>query len=336
MTRVVPVVTVVPPRVLLLDLVGPLEALRKASLEQDRVRFDIRYVGPRATAGTSLGLGLVGVDPLPERLPDDALVLVPGAADEPLGGRPDPEADRMDEVAIVAWLRRVVDPRVRLVTVCSGAMLAARAGLFDGYDCTTHHGNIAELAALAPAARVRENRLFVEDRGRLSSAGITAGIDLALHIVAQLVDYATAAAVARYLVVYMRRAGGDPQLSPWLEGRNHMHPAIHRLQDVITADPARAWSVESLAREAGASPRNLSRLFNLHTGLTVMDYVNRMRVALARELVLHSRLGMEAVAERSGFSSSRQFRRAWNWLEPMPPNMLRGGLHGSGTLGGAS
>lgn len=265
MTRTIPVLAVTPPHVLLLDLVGPLEALRKANLEQERVRFDIRYVGPGPEVSTSLGLALSDVGPLPAQVPDGALVLVPGVADEPLGGRPDPDRDQADEAAIVAWLGRAVCPGVRLVTVCSGALFAARAGLLDGYDCTTHHGSLAALAALAPAARVRENRLFVEDRERLSSAGITSGIDLALHLVAKMVDHATALAVARYLVVYMRRAGGDPQVSPWLEGRNHLHPAIHRLQDAIAADPARAWSVETLAREAGGdSPQSLPPLQYSH------------------------------------------------------------------------
>ena len=88
-----------------------------------------------------------------------------------------------------------------------------------------------------------ENRLYVEDGERYSSAGVTAGVDLMLHIVGQLTDLALAVAIARYMVVYLRRSGSDPQLSPWLEGRNHIHPAVHRVQDAITADPAKAWSL---------------------------------------------------------------------------------------------
>ena len=315
---------VVPPRVLLLDIAGPVEVLRKANLEQDDVRFTITYVGPSAETGSSIGLGLAGIQPLPERLPDDAMVVIPGSADQPLGVLPsERERDGPQEDAIVDWLTRVIRPGIRLASICSGALIAARAGLLDGYDCTTHHACTADLIRLAPAARVRENRLYVEDGERLTSAGITAGIDLMLHVVARTAGHAVALAVARYLVVYLRRGGADPQLSPWLEGRNHIHPAIHKVQDAVAANPAADWSVERLAQIAAASPRNLSRLFNEHAGMSVTDYVNRMRVALARELLAGSRFDVETVAERSGFASARQLRRAWGRFHGSPPSMMR-------------
>ncbi len=325
--REIPVVVFVPPRALLLDIAGPVEVLRKAGLEQSGVRFAVSYAGPRADVGTSIGLAVTGLAPLPDRLPDGAWLVVPGAADEPLGATPGARAaDVPAEAEIVRWLASAVRPGIRLITICSGAMLAARAGLLEGHACTTHHGSIAELSRAAPTARVLENRLFTEDRERLTSAGVTAGIDLMLHLVAREVGPAVAVAVARYLVVYLRRTGADPQLSPWLEGRNHLHPAIHRVQDAVTSDPARAWSVAELAGVACTSPRNLSRLFNDQTGMSVTDYVNRMRIALARELVTGSRLDMEAIAERAGFSSPRQFRRAWNRLHDRPPSELRSGV----------
>jgi transcriptional regulator GlxA family with amidase domain len=320
----VSVYVVVPPRVLLLDVAGPIEVLRRASFEQDALRFVVRYVGPARVAATSIGLAVSGIAPLPKRLPDGALVVVAGSVDAPLGGdvtnRMD---DTRDENSIVAWLRTAIRPGIRLVSICSGALLAARAGLLDGHDCTTHHVSTAQLARLAPAARVLENRLYVEDGERLTSAGISAGIDLMLHLLAQMAGHACALAVARYLVVYLRRGGADPQLSPWLEGRNHIHPAVHRAQDAVAADPTRDWSVNALAAVAAASPRSLSRLFNEYAGMSVSDYVNRMRVALARELLTGSRLDMETVAERAGFASTRQFRRAWSRLHDSPPSRTR-------------
>lgn len=322
--REIPVYMVVPPRALLLDIAGPMEVLRKANLVQEEVFFSVRYTGPAPTVGSSIGLQLAAVEPLPEELPEGSLVVVSGAADKPLGQVFDSRAEDVRlEAAIVAWLKRAILPGRRLVSICSGALLAARAGLLDGYECTTHHETTAELIRLAPTARVRENRLYVEDGERLTSAGITAGIDLMLHIVAKEAGHATALAVARYLVVYLRRGGADPQLSPWLEGRNHIHPAIHRAQDAVAADPARDWSVDELARVAVTSPRNLSRLFNEHTGMSVSDYVNRMRIALAHELVVTTRLDMESVAERAGFASTRQFRRAWNRLHSASPSRAR-------------
>lgn len=325
--RVIPVFVVLPPRVLLLDVAGPIEVLRKANLEQEGVRFDVRFVGPARKLGSSIGLAVTGIEVLPPRLPDGAMLIVPGSADIPLGESvTTAEQDDAYEATIVNWLRRVVRPGIRLATICSGALLAGRAGLLDGFECTTHHGCTAELAHDAPAARVRENRLYVVDGERMTSAGITAGIDLMLHVVAGEVGPGCALAVARYLVVYLRRAGGDPQLSPWLEGRNHMHPSIHRAQDAVAANPAREWTVPTLAREAATSPRHLSRLFNEHTGMSVTDYVNRMRVALASELLAGSRLDMEAVAERSGFGSARQLRRAWGRLHAAPPSQSRDAL----------
>ncbi|KAB0677569.1 GlxA family transcriptional regulator [Aureimonas leprariae] len=322
--REIEVVVVVPPRVLLLDIAGPIEVLRKANMEQAAVRFAVSYVGPTAMVGSSIGLGLAGIAPLPEAVPPGALVVVPGEASQTLGSDDDGHGDDAQEAAIVAWLAKVVRPGVQLATICSGALLAGQAGLLDGHDCTTHHATVAELARVAPRARVVENRLFVESGERLTSAGITSGVDLMLHLVAKEAGHAAALAVARFLVVYLRRAGSDPQLSPWLEGRNHLHPAVHRAQDAVAADPARPWSLEALARTAATSPRNLSRLFNEHAEMSVTDYVNRMRVALAHELVANSRLDLEHVASRAGFGSTRQLRRAWRRFHASPPSSMRG------------
>jgi len=148
-----------------------------------------------------------------------------------------------------------------------------------------------------------------------------------LHLVGTLIGQVHAVAVARYLVVYLRRSGGDPQLSPWLDGRNHMHPAVHRVQDMIASDPTKSWSLSKLAQLAGLSNRHLSRLFHEHVGMSFMDYNNRLRVSLARELLSQTRLDMERVAERAGFSSSRQLRRAWRRLYPTAPRNMRGGAH---------
>ncbi|MGA2492363.1 MAG: helix-turn-helix domain-containing protein [Roseiarcus sp.] len=322
--REIPVFAVVPPNVLLLDVAGPMEVLRKANLEQQAVRFVTTYVGPASVVGSSIGLSVAGIAPLPERLPDGAFVLLSGNVSVPMAATTAAAGDVAGlEQEIVAWLKRVVRPSIAVASICSGALLAARAGLLDGKACTTHHASIAELRKLAPLACVEENRLFVIDGERLTSAGVTSGVDLMLHVVAAMTSPAVAVAVARYLVVYLRRSAADPQLSPWLEGRNHIHPAIHRAQDAIAAEPARAWSLSGAARVAGTSPRNLSRLFNQHAGMSVTTYVNRMRVALARQLVLGSHLDIETVAERSGFQSARQLRRAWGRLHDMPPSRAR-------------
>src|SRR5437763_2526023 len=201
--------------------------------------------------------------------------------------------------------------------------MAARAGLLDGHSCTTHYLSYDELRAIAPRARALENRLYVEDGERYSSAGITAGVDLMLYLVHQVAGQSCAVAVARYLVVYLRRSGSDPQLSPWLEGRNHIHPAIHCVQDAISADVTKSWTLSALARIAGASDRHLSRLFHEHVGMSIPEYSNGLRVAYAQELLRETRLDMERVAEQSGFSSTRQLRRAWQRIHKTPPREAR-------------
>lgn len=322
--KTVQVFVVIPPRTLLLDVAGPIEVLRKANLEQSAIQFEVHYIGPSEMVTSSIGLSVANIAPMPEVLPDDALVVISGSSDVTMGATSTShEDDAVLETQIVSWLKRTIRPGIRLVSICSGALLAARAGLLEGYACTTHHMAIDKLQHLAPTAHVLENRLFVEDRDRLTSAGITAGIDLMLHIVAEMAGHALALSVARYLVVYMRRSGNDPQLSPWLEGRNHMHPVVHRAQDAIAKNPASNWSVEKLADTSGASPRNLSRLFNEHAGMSVIDYANRLRINLAREMLAHSGLDMESVAERSGFASTRQFRRVWERVYDFPPSQMR-------------
>jgi transcriptional regulator GlxA family with amidase domain len=222
------------------------------------------------------------------------------------------------------WLTRVAVPGGnRILCVCSGALIAARAGLLDGRQCTTHHALCDALRALAPAAKVLENRLYVTDGLISTSAGITAGIDMMLQVVADLAGPRAASAVARDMVVYMRRGGADPQLSPWTTGRNHVHPALHRVQDAIAADPTRDWDAAHLAEIACSSTRHLGRLFHDHAGVSPLDYVNGLRVAVARELIAQSSLDMEAVAERAGFGSARHMRRIWKMFDEAAPSSGR-------------
>lgn len=200
-----------------------------------------------------------------------------------------------------------------------GALLAARAGLLRAVECTTHHAHIDELKALDPQAIVHADRVFVEDGRIYTSAGVTAGLDLALHLIGRDLGHRVAAAVARELVVYRRRSGSDPALSPWVLYRNHLHPAVHRVQEAVSKEPAQDWSAPRLAEFACMSSRNLARLFAEHAGCSPLDYVQRMRIALARELVQQTHLDLERVADRSGFRSAHQLRRAWRRWESGTP-----------------
>lgn len=317
--QTIPVFTVVPPEALLIDIAGPLEVLRYANMEQQALRFDCRYIAAKANQTTSIGLRLDALEPLPEKLPQGAMLVISGSLSV---GRDEMGAD--PELACLRdWLRTVVTDETRLVTICSGALLAGAAGLLDGRQCTTHWDCIGELRALVPTATVLENRLYVEDGNRFSSAGISTGIDLMLHVVARLTSAQVALAVARRMVIYLRRSGSDPQLSPWLSGRNHIHPAIHRIQDAVMHDPARDWSLTGLARLGALSERHMTRLFREHTGQSITAYINTMRIALARDLLRQSQMDMESVAERAGFSSTRHLRRVWAEYNATPPSHYR-------------
>jgi transcriptional regulator GlxA family with amidase domain len=326
--RRIPVFVVLPPRLLLLDIAGPLEVLRQANRVQTAVRFDVRYVGPRTSLLTSIGITLKQIDPLPAGLPPDAWVVLAGDVEHVMlcGGGVGPDKSQLEQAAedaIVAWLKKTIRDTHKVISICTGALMAARAGLLDGHACTTHYLSCDELATIAPATKVLENRLYVEDGERYSSAGITAGIDLMLHLLLQTTDQACAIAVARYLVVYLRRSGADPQLSPWLEGRNHIHPVVHRVQDAIASDLTKSWTLSALAKVTAASGRHLSRLFQEHAGMSIGEYTSRLRVALAHELLRETDLDMERIAESAGFGSPRQLRRAWHRVHQTPPRDAR-------------
>jgi transcriptional regulator GlxA family with amidase domain len=193
--------------------------------------------------------------------------------------------------------------------VCSGALLAADAGLLAGRQVTTHHELLDDLQALAPTARVQTNRVFVEDGAVLTSAGVTAGIDLALHGVAQVCGEVIAAAVAQVMVVFARRGVQAPQVSALLAHRDHLHPAVHRVQDAVCAAPAEPWDSPRMAAVAHVTERHLARLFRLHTGVSPRGYVEQVRAALAGQALAQGKTEREALA-LAGFSTARQMRQA--------------------------
>lgn len=304
------------PQVYLLDLAGIADALRNANRVAGRTVFDVEYNGFESSVITSLGLPLAELKPLPDRLGPGALVIVAGVVSSTLMQSP---------AATVAarWLARHVTAEHRLACVCSGAFLAARAGLLDGRQCTTHHEDCDELQRAHPKALVQRNRIFVEDGHVMTSAGVTAGIDLALYLIAEHAGPAVATRVARKLVVYVRRTGADPQLSPWFAHRNHMHPVVHRAQDAILADPTREWTLSSISDVAYTSVRNLSRLFRDETGITVLAYLHHIRLAIARENLATTTWSVDRVAENAGFTSAHQLRRVWRRHAEGSPNAMR-------------
>lgn len=306
---------IVLPDTLLLDLAGPAEAFRLANQRfenQGRAPpWRLRHAGPQAQVASSVGLSLAGLEPLPAAFERPSWVFLlgrPGSGADVLGAQPQWFAARR-------WLAEVVAPALatpgsnhRLLTVCSGALLAADAGLLSGRRCTTHHELLDDLARLAPAAQVLADRVFVDDGTLLTSAGITAGIDMALYCIGRHAGEALAAAVAQVMVVFHRRGAGDPERSPLLASRNHLHAAVHRVQNAVGERPGDDWSLEQLAAVAHVTPRHLTRLFAAHVGCTPRGYVERVRRAYVDEALAAGQPLPRALA-LAGFND-RQWRRA--------------------------
>ncbi len=228
------------PGSLVLDWAGPAEALRIANqvlLAQGQpARFALHFVSPSPQSATSVGVVLTGLAPLPATLPTPAWVVLVGLPGQRI------DVDHDDAHALLHWLRglRLASGRLELVTVCAGAVLAAHAGLLAGRRATTHHQHLDELTAVEPRCDVVSNRVFVADGPLHSSAGVTTGIDLVLQRIADTCSPAVAAQVAQTMVVALRRGPHDPELSPFLSHRNHLHAALHRVQDAV-GPATRAW-----------------------------------------------------------------------------------------------
>jgi transcriptional regulator GlxA family with amidase domain len=311
------------PRALLLDVAGPAESLRLVNQHHLRAgrpaRFRLRFTGASAELPSSVGLSVTGLELFPERFESPTWVVLVGQPSETL-------ASPVRAVHTTAsWLGRYFAPALsdeaaghRLVTICSGTLLAARAGLLGSHRCTTHHEMLDELRALAPDAQVVDNRVFVVDGPIASSAGVTAGIDLALHLVAQTCGDGIAASVAKDMVVYLRRTPNDPELSPMLAHRHHLHPAVHRVQDAVSERPTEEWDMASLCAVAHVTERHLQRLFAEHAGVSPLHYLERIRLEHARRSLINGASVTQA-ASVAGFSSDLQLRRAWGRHLPGSP-----------------
>lgn len=314
------VLFVVLPHSLTLDWAGPAEVLRSANQVLLRLgeapRFQVGFVGPEPAPVTSVGVRLAGVAPLPDLGPASADAATPERpAWVVLVGEPGDvfQVQAPAAQATLHWLRglRLIPGELELVTVCAGSVLAAHAGLLSQREATTHHQHLDELREADRTCQVRRNRVFVQDGPVCSSAGVTTGIDLMLHRVSAVCGPAVAARVAQALVVALRRGPQDPELSPFLHHRNHLQPAVHRVQDAVSQAPRTDWTLARMAELACTSPRHLTRLFVGHAGVAPQQYVRQIRLAVAQS-ALHSGLNVGRAAELAGFSSDTQLRRAWH------------------------
>ncbi|MFJ8587372.1 GlxA family transcriptional regulator [Streptomyces sp. NPDC093595] len=300
-----------------LDVTGPVEVfagaarfgpaggaypLRTASLDGEPVR-------------TRSGLRLVADTSLAEAEAPHTL-LVPGG-----------EGSLSPDPRLVDWLRVHAPRAERLVSVCTGALLLAGAGLLDGHRATTHWAFCDRLARDHPEVRVEPDPIFVRDGKLATSAGVTAGIDLALALVEEDLGREAALTIARHLVVFLRRPGNQAQFSAQLAAQTARRQPLRDLQQFITEHPAADLSVEALASRARLSPRHFARAFHAETGTTPGRYVDRVRLEHARRLLEETADGVQEVARASGYGTPEAMRRAFVKALGTPPAEYRRRFH---------
>jgi transcriptional regulator GlxA family with amidase domain len=306
------------PAVQLLDVTGPLQVFASANEHVTGAGGVPPYVlrvvakGDQSVVTASAGLG-IATSPLPRSGTAVDTLLVAGG--------PGVDAAAEDPV-LVKWVSERANKARRVASVCTGAFLLAASGVLDGRRAATHWSYCAELARRYPDVRVESDPIFVRDGSVWTSAGVTAGIDLALAFVEEDLGRTIALAVARYLVVFLKRPGGQAQFSTALslQAAEDKFGALH---DWIGKHLADDISLPALARQAGMSERSFSRRYAEATGLTPVHAVERLRVEAARRLLSESRLPVKRISRRCGFGSEETMRRSFLRLLATTPQDYR-------------
>jgi transcriptional regulator GlxA family with amidase domain len=301
------------PGVQLLDVAGPLQVFATANdLTQGEPYYAPRAVAQHANVMSSAGLAL-GAHALPGAGAAVDTLIAAGGAGVYAAAR---------DAALVTWLQAQAADTRRVASVCTGAFLLGAAGLLDGRRATTHWSHCDELAARFPAIHVEADPIFIQDGAIWTSAGVTAGIDLALAMVEQDLGGALALAVARQLVVFRKRPGGQAQYSAALS-LQQADRIFGRLHEWITSHLAADLSVAALEGQAGMSERNFTRRYLAATGLTPARAVERLRVEAAREALASTGMPVKRVAASCGFGSEETMRRSFLRLLGITPQDYR-------------
>jgi transcriptional regulator GlxA family with amidase domain len=296
------VVIVVYPGIQPLDVTGPAEVFAAAAqLAPDSYTVEVVAREPDAIP-TSSGYSIVPAATTASHSgPIDTLIVAGGS-----GSRPAAE-----DGELLAWIVEAAAGARRTASVCTGAFVLAAAGLLDGHRATTHWAWCAELARRHPEIDIDPDPIFVRDGELWTSAGVTAGIDLALALVDDDLGPAVARDIARHLVVFLQRPGGQSQFSVQLASAPAERAPLRELQAWIADNLDQDLRVETLAARVAMSPRNFARAFRLEVGLTPAVYVEALRVEAARQRLEQGIEPVELIASRSGFGTPETLRRAF-------------------------
>ena len=315
------IVMVAFPDAQIIDITGPLEVFGRAArlLSDERgwrvPAYTVEIAASKAGAlTTSSGIRLIADRSLAQvRGPIDTLLIA--------GGRG--TTDALRDRAMIEWLRNSVRRARRLCSVCTGAFILAEAGLLDGLSATTHWRQCDRLATDYPAVSVETDPIFVRSGKIFTSAGVTAGIDLALALLEDDHGCDVALAVARELVMFLRRPGGQSQFSVQLSTQQADREPIRDLQRWVGDHLGTDLSVETLARRAAMSPRNFARVFTREVGMTPGEFVENLRVEAARRRLEESADGIDSIASNCGFGTRESMRRAFIRTLHVPPSAYR-------------
>lgn len=294
---------IIPPTVELLDLAGPVQVFTEAKVYgmEINIQFYCYSDEPVSTAG----LGFGQVDNFKKaKLKEGDFVFVPGMDNDYVNSIPF-KAERV----FFNWLKECSDMGITVCSICSGAFALGHAGLLKDTECTTHWRRVDALQQQFPRSKVVADILYIKSNNVYTSAGISAGIDLALAILEELKGALFTHKVARGLVVYHRRSGTHKQQSIYLDYRNHINPQIHEVQDYLIDNLSKENDIESLAAMVGMSPRNLSRVFKEKTGSTVLEYLTLLRKEYASTMLNNPEYTIEYIASKCGFKTARQLQR---------------------------
>lgn len=309
------VVVAVFPELQILDLTGPLEVFSTANRRAGGDEYALEVVSSDGTElQASCGLRVVPERPVTAcRGPIDTLMVV---------GGPGTARAVADEV-LVSWVRNEAQHARRVVSVCSGAFVLARAGVLDGRSVTTHWSVCNQLGDLYPRVAVEPDPIFVRDGNVWTSAGVTAGMDLALALVEDDLGADVARDVARWLVLFVQRPGGQAQFSVQLAAQRPERFALREIEGWIAQNVDDDLSVPVLAARAGMSTRNFSRSFRREVGVTPAVYVERVRLEAARRLLETTDRTVERVAVACGFGTVETMHRAFQRRLGVTPGAYR-------------
>lgn len=308
-----------------LDLVGPMEVFKIASAARPRGQapYDVIFASPAGgTVVSNSGLQFAGTTALADLPAAIDTIVVAGGSDDGVGAA-------MADTDLLAWLKKRAKNTRRVASVCSGAFVLAAAGFLDGRRATTHWNACATLKEMRPAIELEPDAIFVAEPPFYTSAGVTAGIDLCLSFVEADYGAATALAVARHLVLFMRRPGGQTQFSPGLNVQSAATPKLRALVSDISSEPTGDLSLPALASRAGMAERTFSRLFHKETGITPVAFVETARINRAKALLETSDWPLARIAERSGFGSLDGLHRAFQKRVGTTPGAYRARFGGN-------